>query len=84
MLLILLPYQSKYLTFLCTVRSYKGDRLKTLLYLLIASAFFAGCTTSEPKPVKNSAAKKTDFAAQGIQTKRALETEQKVLLNAYR
>ena len=60
----------------------KGNLLKTFIYLLIVSTLFVGCTTSEPKPVKNSAAAKTDFAAQGIQTKRALETQQEVLLNA--
>ena len=56
--------------------------MKTFIYLLIVSALFSGCATSEPKPVKNSAAAKTDFASQGIQTKRALETQQEVLLNA--
>jgi len=56
--------------------------LKTFIYLLILSALFTGCASSGAAPKTGATPADVDFNSQAIQTKRALEAQQEVLLNA--
>ena len=60
----------------------KGKNVKTLFYLCVISTLFAGCASSGTTSKAGATPSDVDFNSQAIQTKRALEAQQEVLLNA--